>query len=87
MDVPESLINKIQLFNKTGKVFCNPDDLFTEIAWQQVMIGQGIVPKDHHPLVDTLTTEQVNDLMNNLTTLINRTVEKLPRHDEFLTSI
>lgn len=87
MDVPESLIRKIQLFQKTGKVFCNPDDLFTEIAWQQVMIGQGNVPEDHHPLVDTLTTEQITDLMDNLKTLINRTVEKLPSHDEFLTSL
>lgn len=87
MDVPESLIRKIQLFKKTGKVFCNLDDLFTEIAWQQVMIGQGNVPEDHHPLVDTLTTEQITDLMDNLKTLINRTVEKLPSHDEFLTSL
>lgn len=87
MDVPESLINKIQLFKKTGKVFCNPDDLFTEIAWQQVMIGQGNIPEDHHVLVDTLSKEQVEDLMDNLKTLINRTVEKLPTHDEFLKSV
>lgn len=87
MDVPESLVNKIQLFKKTGKVFCNPDDLFTEIAWQQVMIGQGNIPEDHHPLVDTLSKEQIEDLMDNLKTLINRTVEKLPSHDEFLASL
>lgn len=87
MDVPDSLINKIQLFKKTGKVFCNPDDLFTEIAWQQVMIGQDNAPEDHHPLVETLSTEQVLDLMDNLKTLVNRTVEKLPSHDDFLTSL
>lgn len=87
MEVPESLIRKIELFKKTGKVFCNPDDLFTEIAWQQVMIGQGNLPEDHHPLVDALSTEQMEDLMDNLKTLIKRTVEKLPGHDEFLQSL
>lgn len=87
MDVPESLLTKIQLFKKTGKVFCNPDDLFTEIAWQQVMIGQNNLPDDYHPLVDTLSKEQVDDLMDNLKVLINRTVDKLPSHDEFLSSI
>ncbi len=87
MDVPESLMNKIQLFKKTAKVFCNPDDLFTEIAWQQVMIGQDNIPEDHHPLVDALSKEQIEDLMDNLKTLINRTVEKLPSHDEFLMSL
>ena len=87
MDIPKSLQNKIELFKKTGKVFCNPDDLFTEVAWQQVMIGQGNVPEDHHPLVDTLTNEQITDLMSSLKTLINRTVENLPSHDDFLQSL
>ena len=75
------------MFKKTGKVFCNPDDLFTEIAWQQVMIGQGNIPEDHHPLVDTLSKVQIDDLMANLKMLINRTVEKLPTHQEFLNSL
>lgn len=87
MEIPESLLNKIELFKKTGKVFCKPDDLFTEIAWQQVMIGQGNIPEDHHPLVDALSKEQLDDLMANLKTLINRTLEKLPSHDEFLQSL
>jgi hypothetical protein len=34
--------------------------------------------------VDTLSKEQLIDLMASLTTLINRTVDKLPSHDEFL---
>jgi tryptophan halogenase len=87
MEIPKSLLNKIELFKKTGKVFCKPDDLFTEIAWQQVMIGQGNIPEDYHPLVDTLSKEQLTDLMASLTTLINRTVDKLPSHDEFLQSL
>jgi tryptophan halogenase len=87
MDIPVSLLNKIQLFNKSGKVFCNPDDLFTEIAWQQVMIGQGNLPQDHHPLADSLSAEQINELMDNLKILINRTVEKLPDHNDYLQSI
>jgi tryptophan halogenase len=87
MEVPKSLDNKIQLFKKTGKIFCNQNDLFTEIAWQQVMIGQGNIPEDHHPLVDTLSKEQREDFLDNLKTLVDRTVDKLPSHDEFLQSL
>lgn len=87
MDVPESLTKKIQLFKKTGKVFCKPDDLFTEIAWQQVMIGQGNIPEDHHPLANELSEQQIEDLMDNLKTLINRTVNQLPSHEQFLQSL
>lgn len=83
MDIPESLKRKIALFKESGKIFREQDELFTEIAWQQVMIGQGLIPKDHHPLVDALTTEQMDELMENLKTIINRTVEQLPAHKEF----
>jgi len=87
MDVPESLTNKLQLFKKTGKVFCNTDDLFTEVAWQQVMIGQGNIPEDHHPLVNSLSEQQIEELMDNLQILIDRTIDKLPSHNEFLASL
>jgi len=84
MDVPESLTKKMKLFEQTGKIFREQDELFTEIAWQQVMIGQGLVPKDHHPLVDSLSKDQVIDLMDNLKTIIQRSVDKMTSHDEFL---
>ena len=87
MEIPASLQQKIALFRDTGKVHCEPDELFTEIAWQQVMIGQDNVPTDYHGLVDGLTTEQLNDLMASLQTLISKTVEKLPTHDDYLANI
>lgn len=86
MDVPETLTKKMELFEQTGKIFREQDELFTEIAWQQVMIGQGLIPKDHHPLVDTLSEQQVTELMEHLKILINRTVDRLPTHNEFLAS-
>lgn len=84
MDIPDTLSQRIDLFKKTGKVFREQEDLFTEVAWKQVMIGQRANPEDYHPLVETLSTEQIKDLMANLKTLINRTVDKMPTHEEFL---
>ncbi len=87
MEIPESLTHRIELFRATGKVFRQQDDLFTEIAWKQVMIGQGAIPNDHHSLVDSLSKEQINDLMLNLKTLINSAVTKMPTHGSFLESL
>ncbi|GLX79071.1 tryptophan halogenase [Thalassotalea insulae] len=87
MDVPKTLTNKMALFEQSGKIFREQDELFTEIAWQQVMIGQGLVPKDHHPLVDSLSKEQITELMDNLKTIIDRTVGNLPTHDAFLSQL
>ncbi|MBA6391894.1 tryptophan 7-halogenase [Colwellia sp. BRX10-3] len=87
MDIPESLATKMALFKSSGKVFRDYDDLFTEIAWQQVMIGQGLVPNDTHPLSDQLTKDQLEELFDNLKVLIQRSVDKLPTHEAFLNKI
>lgn len=84
MEVPPSLARKIDLFEQTGKVFREQDDLFTEVAWQQVLLGQGITPQDTHPMASTLSDEQLTDLMDNLDTLIQRSVEQMSAHEEFL---
>lgn len=87
MEVPASLTRKMELFAQTGKVFREQDELFTEIAWQQVMIGQGLLPKDYHPLVDSLSQQQLDDLMANLKTIIDKTIEKMPSHNDLLTQL
>ncbi|MDO6445360.1 tryptophan 7-halogenase [Colwellia sp. 1_MG-2023] len=87
MDVPETLRQKMALFEQSGKIFREQDELFTEIAWQQVMIGQGLIPKDHHPLVDSLTPEQITELMDNLKVIIERSVNKMTSHDEYLSRL
>nr|WP_277608666.1 tryptophan halogenase family protein [Microbulbifer elongatus] len=87
MTVPHTLQEKMELFRATGKVFRDYDDLFTEVAWQQVMIGQGILPEDYHPVADALSDTQMDDLMQSLKTLIQGTVRQLPSHEQFLAGI
>jgi len=87
MDIPSSLKKKIELFKTSGKLVREDDELFAEVAWQQVMIGQGVIAEDHHPLTDALSDEQLNELFSNLKTLINSTVEQLPSHSQFLEKV
>ena len=84
MSIPDSLQKKIDLFKATGKIIRQDDELFAEIAWQQVMIGQGLEANDYSVLAGALTDDQLNDLFSSLKTLINGTVEQLPSHSEFL---
>ncbi|WP_428616299.1 tryptophan halogenase family protein [Pseudoalteromonas sp.] len=87
MDIPSSLKKKIELFKTSGKLIREDDELFAEVAWQQVMIGQGLIAEDYHPLTDALSDEQLNELFSNLKTLINSTVEQLPSHSQFLEKV
>ena len=87
MDIPNSLTHKLSLFKQTGKVVREDDELFAEVAWQQVMIGQGLIPDDYNSIVDSLSDDQLSDLFSTLKTLINSTVAQLPTHQNFLASI
>lgn len=84
MAIPETLAKKLALFKETGKLLREDDELFTEIAWQQVLFGQGFMPDDYHPLAGVLSAEQLADLFESLSTLINQTVKGLPTHNQFL---
>ncbi len=86
MDVPESLRDKMASFAESGHLFRVDDELFTEAGWLQVMLGQGIRPRQYNPLADTLSTDQVEDYLKNLHSILNVTVSKLMPYPEFLKS-
>ena len=62
MEIPDSLAQKIALFEATGKIFREQDDLFLETSWLQVMLGQGIVPRDYHPLANALSRPELMEM-------------------------
>ncbi|WP_105167959.1 tryptophan halogenase family protein [Pseudoalteromonas sp. T1lg23B] len=84
MEIPASLQQKIALFKETGKLLREDDELFAEVAWQQVFIGQGLRPKQLHPLLHALTDQQRQELFSSLRTLIEQTVAAMPTHTQFL---
>lgn len=84
---PESLLRRIDLFAGSARVFREQDELFSETAWEQVMLGQGVVPEDYHPLVDNLDDKQLHEFMRNWGTVVDRAVDQLPSHKDFIASL
>jgi tryptophan halogenase len=84
MSIPETLTNKLELFSRSGRVFRESSEMFSEISWVEVMIGQGIVPKTYHPLVDALDAKKISDFLDNVKVTIDRCVEAMPTHAEFV---
>ena len=84
MDLPDSLRDKIELFKATGRVFREQEELFTEVGWFQVLVGQNILPETWHPLADILTCEELAGFLADLRTIITAPVSRLPSHDQFL---
>jgi tryptophan halogenase len=84
MIIPDSLQTKIDLFKASGKVFRYSDELFAEVAWHQVMLGQHLIPDDYHSIADSISDQQLTGMFSDLKALIIKTVSQLPSHEQFL---
>jgi len=87
MDIPPALARRIELFRRTGMIFREADELFTETGWVQVLLGQRIEPERHHPLADALTAEQLDGFLADIRTLVGRAKNTLPPHHEFVARV
>ena len=86
MAIPDSLAEKIALFAETGRIARYRDELFTEDSWLAVMLGQGIVPQGHDPVVNGIPLEGLGRAMRDLKTAVSRAAEALPLHADFIST-
>jgi tryptophan 7-halogenase len=86
MDIPESLVRRIELFAVGGHAFQVEGELFRVDSWIQVLLGQGVVPKGYHPVARSMNDEDLSKVMKELRAAVAQTVSRLPRHGDFLNS-
>ena len=84
MEVPASLQHRIDLFRETGRVFRIASELFAENSWIQVMLGQGIMPKEHHQSADLMGDAELSRFLGGIKSTVDRTVAQLPSHQTYV---
>ncbi|NMH65718.1 tryptophan halogenase family protein [Shewanella salipaludis] len=84
MTIPESLRHRIEMFADGGKVYKHGNELFGESSWIQVMLGQGIMPKQYHPIVDVMEAAELDAFLSNIRSTVKRKVDALPPHADFI---
>ena len=65
-------------------LYKDPEDLFRESSWVQVMVGQGLMPKSFHAMANRLSSEQLNAFLGDVQKLIARATGELPQHQAFI---
>ena len=80
MPVPDTLQRKLDLFAANGRVIRHSDELFAETSWVQVMLGQGLMPRGHHPFADQLSEPELRDYLDHVRQVIQRCVQAMPDH-------
>jgi tryptophan 7-halogenase len=84
MSIPPELKDNIDLFRNSGRFYRNADELFGDISWIEVMLGQRIEPRAYHPLVDLVPAEDVYRFIDGVGQTIERCVDAMPMHQQFI---
>ncbi|MBU6267693.1 MAG: tryptophan 7-halogenase, partial [Sphingomonadales bacterium] len=84
MPVPERLAHKIDLFRANGTLVQDQYDIFMEPSWVQVLMGQHVMPHDHHPLANGPSDAELREQLAGLAELKARPLPQLPTHDRWL---
>ena len=84
MAIPDTLARKIALFTQAGRLYREDEDLFAEVSWLQVLLGQGIEPISHHPLADDLSDDQLAGFLADLRQILGGAARALPGHVDFI---
>jgi tryptophan halogenase len=84
MAIPPELQANIDLFRDSGRFFRNAEEMFSEVSWVEVMLGQHIVPQGYHPLVDQLANDDLRRFVDSVGNTIERCVDAMPAHQAFI---
>jgi tryptophan halogenase len=84
MSIPDTLREKMDLFRSHGRIQRFNNELFTEVAWLQVMEGQNLRPQRHHPLADLQDEAAIHEYMESVAQVIAQCVEVMPEHAAYV---
>ena len=84
MDIPQSLARRLALFQESGRIVVQSNELFVDASWLQVMMGQGLLPQSYHPIVEQMTDSELAEFLHSIRRHISRTVAQMPDHQAYL---
>jgi tryptophan 7-halogenase len=83
MSIPDSLAARMDMYRRTGRIFQQRHELFSDLSWFFVLDGMGLAPRDYDPLVDAVDFVQVQGIMSQLRARVAADVAAAPMHDSF----
>lgn len=82
--LPDRLADRIALFQASGRIDRADQELFTEWAWQQVLIGQGVMPDAYHPLANAIGEAALTDFLDTNRRSVASSVVAMPQHGAYI---
>ena len=86
MEIPDTLAERIALFEKNGHAYHGKEELFLTDSWVQVMMGQGLMPQGRHAVGYMFPPDKLRMALKRQREQIDGILQKLPSHEAFIQS-
>jgi tryptophan halogenase len=84
MELPESLALRLRAWRDRAHAWQGADELFRIDSWTHVLLGQGIVPHQHHPVTRGMADADMRKLFGSIRQPIDRAIAQMPSQQEFI---
>ncbi len=84
IDIPDSLKEKLFLFEHRAFVEDYHYGLFSPASWISVFVGQGLQPGGYNPCFSGSETENIQNKLDSIANDIQQRVQMISMHDEFI---
>ena len=84
MSITPELREKMDLFRDSGQFYRNAEEMFGDVSWIEVMLGQGVQPAGYHPLVDQVPDADLFRFVEGVGKTISNCVDLMPAHQQFI---
>jgi len=84
MSIPTSLQEQLDIWKECAAINTYKNGLFLFPSWLAVLLGQGVKPEQTDIRASNLPANEVNQLLNNMSSAIQQHVSQLPSHEQFL---
>lgn len=84
MELPASLADKIAQWRAAAFIHREHEELFTEVGWFQVLVGQGVIPAAYNPMADTVPEAELRRFLDRHEAGCVEEARAMPRHLDFV---
>jgi tryptophan halogenase len=83
MTIPDSLRERIELYERTARIRPRSGELFTDLSWFYVFEGLGVRPDAYDPLADVVPADKLREILQSIAMSTAAVAKAAPPHDSW----
>ncbi|XUU60795.1 tryptophan halogenase family protein [Erythrobacter sp. HA6-11] len=84
LELPDTLEAKLDQWRSAGHIHREHEELFTEVGWFQVLVGQGVEAMGYNPGADAISEADLQVMLDQVESGFAAEVQQMPEHAPFL---